>query len=367
MIQEDRIVKTLQELVKIPSHESMEKISKYVVNEVRKEGFLPEVDGDGNVVVRIGTGPAFLLNAHLDTVPPGSYDDPYSGNVINGKVFGRGATDCKAGVAAMLEIMRVIKDKPLNKQLILAFTVWEEKGDESQDGAYKVAKGINATHGLVLEDAVTEDSEMGAYLGCKGRFVYEIDVLGKPTHSGSPDQGENSIYLATKLIEKLKDLETSSVEVAGLEIKSYFSITQIEAKEGDNVIPGRTRLTADYRAIPGEKEEEIRERVESICKEVLDRRYTLKVTESRQGFVRDDQAFMDLCQGAVKEAGLKPKTKFSPGWNDATVFNDSDIIAFKMGPGTVGQDHRTPEYCWIQGLVKGSSAILNTIRKWDQT
>ena len=42
-------------------------------------------------------------------------------------------------------------------------------------------------------------------------------------------------------------------------------------------------------------------------------------------------------------------------------------VSGKMGPGTVGQDHRTPEYCWIHGLVKGSSAILNTIRKWDES
>ena len=81
--------------------------------------------------------------------------------------------------------------------------------------------------------------------------------------------------------------------------------------------------------------------------------------------MRDDPEFMDLCHEAVKEAGLEPAMKFSPGWNDATAFNDSGVITFKMGPGTVGQDHRTPEYCWIQGLVKGSSAILNTIRKWD--
>lgn len=366
MIDQDRLVRTLRDIVRIPSHESMEDISRYIAEEARKLGLDPDVDKDGNVVVSIGSGPAILLNAHLDTVGINDYSDALSGEARGGKLYGRGSTDCKAGVAAMLEIMKLLKKDPPRKQVIFAFTVWEEGGGPEKDGAYTVAEKIKATHGIVLEGSVREDSSIGVSLGCKGRVVYNIDVLGKATHSGTPHKGINPIYLASNLVEKLKDLETVKLDIPGYgQERSYFSITQIEAKEGTNVIPGRCRLTADYRMLPGEKEPKIRKRVEDICKGVLGDSYKISFRDPKEGSVQTDPDFVKLCSEAVDETGFKHLKTFSFGWNDSAVFNEAGIITLKIGPGTVGQDHANPEYCWIPGLTKGTHAILNAVRSWD--
>lgn len=362
-VQEKSLVRTLQQLVRIPSHESCDEISKYVASEIRKLGINPVVDKDGNIIARIGKGPAFLLNAHLDTVGIEGYNDPYSGKVKGNKLFGRGSTDCKSGVAAMLEIMSVLKRNSPRRQVIFTFTVWEERGEK--DGAYKVVKKIKPTHGLVLEDAIYENGKMGVFIGCKGRFQYDIDVLGKAGHSGSPNEALNSIYLASKLVGKIRNLNPSTLKIPGYgKVQSSISITEIEAKEGKNVIPGKCSLTIDYRSLPKEKEVVIRRKIHLICKNLFGKSFKL-FFKGKQGYLKIDNNLISLCKSGVKEAGLNPVTGFSPGWNDATVFNNNGIIAFKMGPGTIGQDHKNPEYCWIPGLVKGTQAILNVIRRWN--
>jgi len=355
--------------VRIPSHESMKDISAYVAGEARKLGLRPDVDKEGNVLVSIGSGPSMVLNAHLDTVGVEGYPDAFSGEVKGEKLYGRGSTDCKSGVASMLELMRVLMETPPKKQVTFAFTVWEETGDRERDGAYMAVKKIRASHGIVLEDSVKEDGTMHAFIGGKGRFLYTIEVIGKATHSGLPESGVNSIYLASGLIENLRGLRTSSMEIPGVgKAESVFSITQIEAKEGSNVIPGRCFLTADYRALPGESEPDVRKRVEQECRKALGKSFRLSLArEAKRGFMETDQAFTRLCLDSMRKAGMKPLPGFTYGWDDAAVFQEAGIKTMTMGPGTIGQDHRSPEYCWVPGLVKGTRAVLNVIRGWDES
>lgn len=367
MIEEDRLVKTLQDLVRIPSHESMEAISSHIASEVRKAGLKPEADKDGNVIARLGTGQALLLNAHMDTVGVDSYPDAFSGEVRGDKLYGRGSTDDKSGVAAMLELMRALQKDPPKKQVIFAFTVWEEGGDRETRGAHKVLDRVEATHAITLESAVSEDGRMSIDIGCKGRFVYMIDVLGNATHSGRPQQGKNAIYMASKLIEKLSHLKTPSEKTPkGDDIMSFLNVTQIEAKEGSNVIPGKCTLTVDYRALPTEKEKDAKSRIERACRDVLGESFRLSdFTEPKAGYLKIDEDFIDVAKAGIQEAGYNPYTQLSSGWFDGAVFHGGGIATLNVGPGTRGQAHKNPEYCWIPGLVNGTRAVLNIIRRWD--
>ena len=369
MIQQDSLVKTLQDIVRIPSHENCIQISKHVAREIRNLGINPDVDADGNIIATIGSGQGLLLNAHMDTVGITNYNSAFSGEIKDNRVYGRGSTDDKSGVAAMLELMKVLKKNPPKKKIIFAFTVGEECGNEETDGAYKVVKKVKATHCIVFEGSTKEeDGKLRIATGCKGRFVYNIDVLGKATHSGTPQKGINPIYLASKLIERLKNLATVSMEIEGVgKIQSIFSITQIEAKEGTNVIPGKCTLTLDYRALPSEKEPDVRKRVEKIFSDVLGDSYKITNVGSRDGFLQTDPEFNKLVTTAIKESGAKRELIFGLGWFDGAVFDSAGIKTFNIGPGTVGQAHRNPEYCYIPGLIKGTQTILNIIRKWDES
>jgi acetylornithine deacetylase/succinyl-diaminopimelate desuccinylase-like protein len=150
-------------------------------------------------------------------------------------------------------------------------------------------------------------------------------------------------------------------------VRSVFSVTQIEAMEGSNIIPGKCTLTADYRSISGESEKKVQENISVICREVLGDSFKLSPIEQKEGYINNDSKFHQICQDAAKKAGLWPFKGFSFGWNDGQVFHNEGMKAIKMGPGTTGQDHRNPEYCWIPGLVKGTQAVLNVIRGWDRS
>jgi acetylornithine deacetylase/succinyl-diaminopimelate desuccinylase-like protein len=367
MIQEKRLVKTLQDLVKIPSHENCDEISGFVANEIRQIGLKPNVDKDGNILASIGSGQGFLLNAHMDTVGVQNYGKAFSGKVSGGKLYGRGSSDDKSGVAAMLEILKVLKEDPTRKQVIFAFTVGEENGGEDTDGAFKVALKIKADYGLILESSVHEkENKMDITTGCKGRFVYQIDVVGRSAHSGTPELGINPIHLSTRLINKIKAIDTPSKSIPGIgDVKSVINVTEIHAREGSNTIPGICRLTVDYRAIPKDNESTVRKRIEHLCKQTLGDSFKISVFESKEGYLETSPKFYDLCSRAVSEAGLTPVNEFSFGWFDGMVFHRAGIPSYKIGPGTAGTGHQVPEYCCIPGLVKGTQAILNIIRRWD--
>jgi acetylornithine deacetylase/succinyl-diaminopimelate desuccinylase-like protein len=365
-VQEKRLIRTLQQLVRIPSHESCDEISKFVATEIRKLGIKPEVDKDGNIIARIGAGPALLLNAHMDTVGVENYPNAFSGRVVDNKIYGRGSTDDKSGVAAKLELMKILKQNPPNKQIIFAFTVGEEGGNKLTDGAYKVIKRVKASHALTLESSMLEDGNLGIVTGCKGRFVYNIDVIGKASHSGRPWMGKNAITLASKLVEKLNNFKTISMKIPeNGEASSYLNVTQIEAKEGNNIIPGKCSLTVDYRCLPGEKEKEIKKKIQKVCESALGKSFKISLISIRGGYLEKRPQLTEIAKQAASESGFKPFIKISDGWGDVQAFNEAGMISINVGPGTSGQAHKNPEYCWIPGLVKGTQAILNILRRWD--
>lgn len=130
-VSRDNLIRWLQDLIRIPSVTGKEaKIAGYVRQELQKLGFQPHVKQD-NVFFEVGEGPkSLLLNAHLDTVDVGGdwKHDPFGATLEEGKIFGRGASDDKGNIAAMLEIARLIREKPTDGRLIFSFTTGEEYG-----------------------------------------------------------------------------------------------------------------------------------------------------------------------------------------------------------------------------------------------
>ena len=106
-ISRKRIVQDLSKLVQIQSWQECETICRHLLAQVESEGlWAGRIDEAGNVLIEFaGREPGLLLNAHVDTVPPGNYQgDPFSGKLIGGRIVGRGSSDDKAGVASLLEI-----------------------------------------------------------------------------------------------------------------------------------------------------------------------------------------------------------------------------------------------------------------------
>jgi len=367
-----RLVRNLQSLVKIPSSRDSLGVSRWVKNELEGLGYKVWSDDDGNLIAEIGKGPGFILNAHMDTVEPGEgwKHDPLGGEIVDGKLYGRGASDCKAGIASMLEIARLLKKEPTEKRVVFTFTAFEENHPLKRNGVYKILPRLKGVEkGLVLEPT-TQGKTIGIALGCRGNGFYELDVLGKKGHSGYPQHADNAIYKVPKLLLNIDKFPKRNiiVNLTGERIENSLVVTEIWAREGGNVVPGKCTMTLNSRLLPDDKPEEVLENIDSLCKDSLGKDYVLKERMVIGGYLFEDKEFLEMCKDAITSINCEPRPYFKTARVDGGILhNFAGIGTFALGPGDISVAHQKDEYCAIEDLHRTTEAVLTVIRKWDGT
>ena len=215
-IDRDYLIQTLINLVRINSiNPSLVEggageanIAAYVAHEMRQLGLSVDVHevapGRPNVVGRLkgqGGGRSLMLNAHMDTVGIEHMPAPFSAEIIDGKLYGRGAYDMKGSLAAMLAAAKAIVDAGavLNGDLLLAGVADEEHaslGTQELVRRYQPAAAI-----------VTEPTEMQIALAHKGFIWYDVEVIGRAAHGSRPQLGIDANMKMGKFLGVLDKLE----------------------------------------------------------------------------------------------------------------------------------------------------------------
>ncbi len=204
------MVRFLRDMIAIPSESAGE---REVVDRARREmercGFEEvKVDGLGNVLGRIGRGPTVVaLDAHLDTVGVGDPStwtrDPYRGELKDGVVYGRGAGDQEAGMAAAVYGARIMKELGLGGevQVWVTGTVMEEDCD-GLCWQYILRERVLAPDVVVI----TEPTNLGVYRGQRGRMEIEVRTQGRSAHGSMPDRGVNAVYRMAPIVADVERL-----------------------------------------------------------------------------------------------------------------------------------------------------------------
>lgn len=220
------------------------------------------LDKAGNAVgvFRRGDGPTVMFNGHLDTVPYGDESlwehGPLSGAVEDGYLWGRGAVDMKSALACMAFAAKDAAHAGFRGTLLVTAVVQEEIG------------GLGARH---LSETMTADvvilgepSRLNLMLGHRGRLEVEVRLPGAIAHAAKNELGDNALYHAAELLQKLRGLELPAGGPLG---GSTLTPTHLlsHPQNGKNVVPGRADLTIDYRNIPGDEPAEILERLRAIA------------------------------------------------------------------------------------------------------
>jgi putative selenium metabolism hydrolase len=209
---ESETARFLSDMVRVPSFSMTEgKVIQVIKQEMEAQGFDEvKIDGLGNVIGRIGNGPRVIaFDAHIDTVYPGDESlwnsDPFSGEIRDGHVWGRGTVDQEGGMASMVTAGKIIKELGLNKDFTIYFTgtVMEEDCD-----------GLCWKY-IINEDkirpemvVITEPTNMNIYRGHRGRMEMQVKVKGLSCHGSAPERGDNAIYKISRIaleIEKLHE------------------------------------------------------------------------------------------------------------------------------------------------------------------
>jgi succinyl-diaminopimelate desuccinylase len=296
----------------------------------------------GNSVVCIpdwssagATGPTIALVGHLDTVKC-AIDQPLE--IRDGKVFGCGSTDMKAGVATMIALLARWRE------LRGARPVWifydGEEGPAEANGLEPVlASGELPALDLAM---VLEPTDQSLMMGCMGLLHAVVTVRGRRAHSARPWQGDNALYRAIPLLSRLRDWPRREVRFGELTYYEVIVATQAWTENSKNVVPDRVMINVNFRFAPGNTaegaERELRELVgEDGEVELIDRAAAGKV-------------FLDhpLIEPWRAREGIGIQCK--QAWTDVARFTERGIPAVNFGPGETAQAHQAGEWCSIASL-----------------
>jgi len=259
----NKIAKFLSTIVKIKSYSSQEKdladyLYKFLLSHCNKK-ICRITRANNNILIWLPskiTKCKILYDAHIDTVPAENNSkwiyQPFSGKIISDKIYGRGTTDDKGSVTALVFTTLFLLETNYNKEPIV-FSLSSNEEDSSGKGIEEVLKHLKPSYCIICEP-----SDLKIVYGHKGKWCIKITFFGKTAHSATPELGKNAVYLAYPVIKNIIEKENKNFIHSELGCPTY-SITYIESKTNSlNSIPYEASIYIDYRSALGETEQSIK-------------------------------------------------------------------------------------------------------------
>lgn len=275
-LNKDNVIRNLSEMIAIDSTTGKESLlAEWIADYLMKLGMKvkwQKVDGKRKNVYTIyrfsDVKPFLTFNGHLDTIPVvnGWNTNPFRPTLEKNRLFGLGSWDMKSGLAALLEVFRVLisNEKKLKGTVAFSAVVDEE--------AYSLgAKALMLTE-LVNSDAIIlgepwfGNNQRPTFLGSTGKLLYEVTSQGKAAHAFEPEKGKNAIDDMVKFLNKLEDLPFKNHSLFGF---GNQCVLKIEGgyKQYSLVVPEECRVTINRLTVPGETTKEILNDVNKIVQD----------------------------------------------------------------------------------------------------
>ena len=351
------VVKTLTELVRINSVNSSyeggpgeREVATYVRRFFQMRGietWEEEVfPGRPNVMARLPGRQQvrrLLLEAHTDTVSTkGMTIPPFDPIIMEGKLYGRGSCDTKAGLATMMHAMLSLKEDRITPpcEIVLAAVVDEEY---SYRGVVKLCENLKADAAIVAEP-----TEMRAVIATKGVLRCRIVVRGKSAHSSKPHLGVNAI---THMAKVLAAIESDNTRMAVIQHPLVGSGTcnvgVINGGVQVNFVPDRCFIEIDRRLLPGESAaravaeyQQLLNQLPGISAEIEEP--LLLVDEALD--TPAESAVVQTASQILRDLGLNPEPCGVPFGCDASKLSRAGIPSIVFGPGSIDRAHTADEY-----------------------
>ncbi len=260
---QEELFALLQRLIQIRSYTGEEKeIVEFILGKMKEYGFDEAYsDSLGNAVGRIGNGPIkILFDAHIDTVKVTEKENwqypPFDGQIVDGKIYGRGVVDEKPAMAGFLMAGKALREKFAERELPFTLYVVGSVMEEDLDGyplLHLIEKeGIRPDYVLL-----GEPTDLKVYRGQRGRMEIDISATGKSAHGAHNQQGINAIYKMTPILQGLEELDRNLPVVAPLG-KGSLTVSQIISRAPSLCsVPDFSEIHIDRRMTIGETRESV--------------------------------------------------------------------------------------------------------------
>lgn len=339
-----------RDLVRIPSLSHEEgPIADAVERLVAEAGLVPH-RLDHNVWFQLGDGPRrLLLNSHLDVVPPSADHPfpPFEPTVVDGRVYGRGAVDAKASVAAMLAAVLDLGAegyRPPDGAIVVALTACEETG-----GGYNGLEALRPHLPPLSAALVGEPTDLRPCLAQKGLLILTVEARGRTAHAARAHLGDNAIARAARDVARLAAHRFERTDP--LLGPPTATVTLIEGGTAKNVVPDRCRFTVDVRSVPAYSHAELTAEIASVLESdvhVYSDRLVPTATNPAEPVAR----------AAVAASGAEPFG--SPTTSDWIFLRDLPVV--KIGPGSSELSHTAEEHVHEADLLRAVRVYRDIIR-----
>jgi len=374
----DSAIRLLRDLVAInsvnptlvPGAPGERDVADAVAGEMRRIGLDVTIEeiapGRPNVVGVIegrSRGRTLMLCGHTDTVGVTGMTDPFTPAERDGRLYGRGAQDMKAGVAAMIDAARVVAERGLDSgRLVVAAVVDEE---HSSIGADALVTKWTADGAVV-----TEPTDLAVAVGHKGFAWVEVEVFGRAAHGSRPAEGQDAILRLGRVLTWLENLDRTLQSRPPHALLGTGSLHASFVSGGRELssYPDRAVLQMERRTLPSESEstaiEEVREILATLAREDATFRAAAKPMFSRPAYeLPADHALPRALAGAVTEVGAALRIAGASFWTDAAVLGHAGIPSILFGPGGAGL-HSTEEYVNVADVTSCRDALVALVRRF---
>lgn len=370
------IIDLAKALISIQSYSGKEKgVADELEQYMRSHGYDDvAIDRYGNIIGRIvgkRPGKKLLFDGHIDTVPVGNLSawshDPFCPEIVDGRLYGRGATDMKGAVAAFTAAAGFFaKDfqKDFAGELYVAGVVHEE----CFEGV--AARSVSE---LVKPDYVVigEASLCNLKIGQRGRAEIVVETFGVPAHSANPEKGINAVYAMCRVVEAIRGLHSPEDPTLG---KGILELTDIKSEPypGASVVPSYCRATYDRRLLVGETRESVLEPIQELLNQLMEKDpgirakasyavgeelcYNGNVIRGERFFPgwlhRENELFIQEILKELRASGFQPEvTQYSFCTNGSHYAGEAGIKTVGLGPSRENLAHTDDEYAEVDQIT----------------
>jgi acetylornithine deacetylase len=348
-------------------------IARALADTLRAWGITADVvdalPGRPNVIATIkgsGGGRSLMFNGHIDVVGvEGMTHAPFDAHEKGGRLYGRGSSDMKGGVASMCAAAARLKGR-LKGDLIVACVADEEY--KSAGTAQLIKRGIRSDAAIV-----TEPSRLQVMPAHKGFSWWEFTINGRAAHGSRWDLGQDAIRSAAAILVEFdridrEDLPKKSHPLLG---RPSLHAGTITGGSGLSTYPERCVFTIERRTLPGERRESVAAEVNAVFEGYRERGSGQTMSYAGQELlwqppsdVALDAPVVVALSQTLREHGLSDKPAGMSAWTDAALLNAAGIPAICFGPGDMGLAHAAEEYIEAREVEQAADILESFALAW---